>query len=350
MKAQAASQQRAPAAVDFAALPRVRERTDVKLETLPVQAFLSGSEPVLLRGLVADWPEVSMTPAQLLASIGAEASEAPLPFYTAPADACGRVFYNESMNGFNFQRRSGRLRDCCEWLAANADREDAGMLYVGSTAVERWLPDFEAAHPLDLGREPSICSLWLGNRTRIAAHYDFPGNLACVLAGRRRFTLFPPECLMELHIGPLEHTPSGQPISLVDFHAVDEARFPRFAQALERAQVAELDAGDALFIPSMWWHHVEAFAAVNLLINYWWRDSALHLGSPQLALLHAALAIGQLDEKERGPWARMFEQLVFRRDEADWGHLERSDRGVLGEINEAQARQLRQHLAKQLQL
>ena len=37
-----------------------------------------------------------------------------------------------------------------------------------------------------------LASLWLGNRTRIAAHYDLPDNLAVVAAGRRRFTVFPP--------------------------------------------------------------------------------------------------------------------------------------------------------------
>jgi len=337
-------------AVDFAALSRVRELEGVTVEGLAGEAFLGGNEPVVIRGLVAHWPEAAMGPEELLATIGTAAVDAPLPFYTAPPDARGRVFYNAAMDGFNFERRSGRLRDCCDWLAANAGRDDAGMLYVGSTAVERWWPGFRGEHPLDLGREPSICSLWLGNRTRIAAHYDFPSNLACVVSGRRRFTLFPPDCAMDLHIGPLEHTPSGQPISLVDFHAVDEARFPRFSRALERALVAELEAGDAVFIPSMWWHHVEAFDTVNVLINYWWRDSALYLGSPQLALLHAALAIGQLKAGERQLWEQLFRQLVFQREEADFEHLERHARGVLGDINETQARALRQHMAKQLQL
>ncbi|WP_342776846.1 cupin-like domain-containing protein [Hankyongella ginsenosidimutans] len=35
---------------------------------------------------------------------------------------------------------------------------------------------------------------------------------------------------------------------------------PRFAQALEQAQVAELEPGDVLFYPALWWHNVEALA------------------------------------------------------------------------------------------
>ena len=221
-------------------------------------------------------------------------------------------------------------------------------MYVGSTAVDGWLPGFSDTHELELGRPEALCSLWLGNRTRIAAHYDFPRNLACVVAGQRRFTLFPPQAAMNLHIGPLEHTPSGQPISLVDFARVDRDRFPRFAQALEQALVAELAPGDALYIPSMWWHHVEAFSPVNLLVNYWWRDSALYLGSPQMALLHAALAIGQLGEDERSAWRLLFEQLVFERDESDWEHLDADRRGVMGAVNEQGASMLRRQIAQQL--
>ncbi|MDP1205955.1 cupin-like domain-containing protein, partial [Klebsiella pneumoniae] len=68
-------------------------------------------------------------------------------------------------------------------------------LYVGSTTVEAVLPGFLDANGLGLGARDALVSLWLGNRTRIAAHYDLPDNLAIVAAGRRRFTVFPPEQL-----------------------------------------------------------------------------------------------------------------------------------------------------------
>src|SRR3546814_12307007 len=69
-------------------------------------------------------------------------------------------------------------------------------------------------------------------------------------------------------------------ISLVDFAAPDLARFPRFAEALRHAQVAELGPGDAVFIPSMWWHHMEALDAFNVLVNYWWRPSPAWMAPP----------------------------------------------------------------------
>jgi len=335
-------------AVDFTALPAVREQKDADVGSLRGHPCLTGDEPVILRGLVRHWPEVGLGNEALLDQIAAQASDRPLPFYTAGPEARGRVFYDATLGGFNFERRTGRLAECCQWLRESAQEPEAGTLYVGSTAVDGWWPAFSGAHPLDPGGDPVLCSLWLGNATRIAAHYDFPRNLACVVAGRRRFTLFPPQQAMNLYPGPLELTPSGQPISLVDFHAVDEDRFPRFSEALAQAQVAELEPGDALYIPPMWWHHVEAHAAVNLLINYWWRDSALYLGSPQAALLHAALAIGQLSVEERAPWEALFRACVFERDEALWRHIPEPARGVLGEMDGKQAEQLRQQIVRQL--
>src|SRR3546814_18893261 len=108
-----------------------------------------------------------------------------------------------------------------------------------------------------LGDRDPLASVWIGNRSRIPAHQDLPDNLACVAVGRRRVTLFPPDQLANLYIGPLDFTPAGQAISLVDFAAPDLARFPRFAEALRHAQVAELGPGDAVFIPRMWWRTEE---------------------------------------------------------------------------------------------
>ena len=90
-----------------------------------------------------------------------------------------------------------------------------------------------------------LASLWIGNRTRTAAHFDLPQNIACVISGRRRFTVFPIGQLPNLYVGPLDFTPAGQAISLVDFHAPDFERYPRFREALRHAQVAELEPGDA---------------------------------------------------------------------------------------------------------
>ena len=98
---------------------------------------------------------------------------------------------------------------------------------------------------------------------------------------------------------------------MVDLRCPDFEAFPRFREALKTAQVAELDPGDAIFIPSMWWHQVEALAPFNVLVNYWWRDTPRFLAQPQDALNHALLAIRDLPEDEKKLWRQMFDYYVF---------------------------------------
>ena len=152
-----------------------------------------------------------------------------------------------------------------------------------------------------------------------------PDNLACVVAGRRRVTLFPPEQLQNLYIGPLDYTPAGQAISLVDFHAPDLERFPRFAEALRHAQVAELGPGDAVFIPSLWWHHMEGLEAFNVLVNYWWRQTPAWMDTPMNALMLAIMTVRDLPPAQRAAWQDVFRHYVF---EADDEHRRAHSRGA----------------------
>ena len=86
---------------------------------------------------------------------------------------------------------------------------------------------------------------------------------------------------------------------------------PEAQAAVAQAQVAELEPGDALFVPSMWWHHVEGLAPFNILLNYWWRDTPRWLGQPQDALNHAMLAIRDLPAADKAIRALVFHGLFI---------------------------------------
>src|SRR5690606_38352795 len=87
-------------------------------------------------------------------------------------------------------------------------------VYLGSVPVSRHLPGFErenASRAVPSEVEPRI---WLGNRSHVSCHFDTFDNLACVVAGRRRFTLYSPELIGDLYVGPLDRTMAGQPVAL----------------------------------------------------------------------------------------------------------------------------------------
>lgn len=319
-------------------------------KTLP-DAVLRSTQPLVLKGLVAQWPMVQaaqqspQAAAQYLRGFyqGAEVEA----FLGAP-EFGGRFFYNDDLTGFNFRTVRRRLDAVLDDIEHHALDAPAPGIYVGSATLDNCLPGFRAVNDVFLGDRDALASIWIGNRTRIAAHYDAPDNLACVVAGHRRFTLLPPEQLENLYVGPLDLTPAGQPVSLVDFAHPDLERFPRFAQALQSAQVAELEPGDAIFIPSMWWHHIEALDGFNVLVNYWWKQTPAYMDPAMNALMLAIMCVRDLPPEQRKAWAGLFDHYVFDADSQATAHIPAHARGILGAMDANTTRMLRAHLLKKL--
>ena len=307
-------------------------------------ALLTSTEPLVLRGLAAHWPLVQAgRSSQRAASDYLRRyyrGEQVIALLGAP-EIHGRFFYNDAVDGFNFSSVRADLGGVLDELEVQRSAAVPPAIYVGSTEIDACLPGLRAENDLGLDARQPYVSIWLGNRTRIAPHYDLPDNIACVAAGRRRFTLFPPEQLANLYVGPLDFTPAGQPISMVDLHRPDLARFPRFADALAQAQAAELEAGDAIFIPSMWWHHVEALDAFNILVNYWWRQSPPYMDTPTSALMLALLTLRDLPPAQRKAWQEIFRHYVFDSDGSEAAQIPPAARRVLAPLDDATARGLR---------
>lgn len=316
-----------------------------------VSAMQSWSIPQFMPQLVAHWPLVQ----------AAKQSDAALVDYLLQFDhgstvdslhlphaADGRMFYNHDLSGFNFTRNRMPFAQALKQLLALGRQEKPDSLYVGSTTVDACLPGLLQENSLSLETLDPLGTLWIGNNSRIAAHYDVPDNLICVTAGKRKVTLFPPEQVENLYVGPLHFTPAGQAISLVDFKQPDFERFPRFARALDAALVVELNPGDALYIPSMWWHHIEGQQSINMLVNFWWRESPAYLGRSENALYHAMLALNQLPQRQRMAWKAMFNHFVFGEEPNRFEHIPTSQQGPLGNVDEATMRQFKAWLANYL--
>ncbi len=309
--------------------------------------------PKVLRGLVAHWPMVAAARTSAAAAVAHlkqfDHGQLPVTATTAPPQAQGRLFYNADMSGFNFRREQIALKVVLDTLLKYQPDPEPPGIYVASTTLDSFLPGFGTCNSLALGVDDPLASIWIGNRSRIAAHQDVPDNLACVAAGRRRVTLFAPEQIDNLYIGPLDFTPAGQAISLVDFAAPDLQRFPRFAQALAHAQVAELGPGDAVFIPSLWWHHMEGLDTFNVLVNYWWRPVPAWMDAPMNALMLAMLALRELPPQQREQWRTLFDHYVFHADPDTAAHVPAHARGVLGALDANTAAQVRSVLRRRLE-
>ncbi|WP_066801231.1 cupin-like domain-containing protein [Sphingomonas soli] len=326
----------------------------IAADAIPYAGMLERQQPVILRGIARDWPLVRAgleSPDAAISYLKRFEGERPVTVYAGAPEIGGRFFYNDDVTGMNYAASREPLGAFLDRLAA---ADEAGpSFYMGSTDLNLFLPGLRGENDLALNdpmfaANPPIVSIWIGNRTIASAHYDMSHNMACCVAGRRRFTLFPPDQVANLYPGPLEPTPGGQVVSMVDFRDPDFARYPRFRDALETAQVAELEPGDLLFYPALWWHHVEALAPFNVLVNYWWNTSPAFMDNPQNTVLHAMLSLRDRPDPEKAAWRALFDYYVFGPADRPAAHLPEAAQGNLAPLDETRARRLRANLLNRL--
>ncbi|HEX8667843.1 MAG TPA: cupin-like domain-containing protein [Allosphingosinicella sp.] len=334
----------------FQKRPRVPEWTGVTPELFRSE-ILPLNRPAVLRGVVADWPLVragSASPAALVDYLAGFDAGALVPTTTGPPSIAGRIFYKEDMKGLNVQTTQEKLVNVLKGLLRQMEAPAPVMIAMQAIAIPEHLPGLELANPLPLLPADVKPRAWIGNAATVAPHFDFHENIACVAAGRRRFILFPPDQVANLYVGPVDFTPAGAPVSMVDLARPDLERYPRFRDAIEAAQVAELEPGDAIFVPYLWWHGVQSLEGINLLVNYWW-DEAVADDHPFGPLLHASLTFRGLPEHQKLIWRAMFDHYVFERGGHPMAHLAPEHRGSFGDLTPEAAARLKHRLGQDLQ-
>ena len=306
----------------------------------------------MFRGLVGDWPITAASRHsidELAAYLTSLDRGANVRAFVGEPDSGGRFFYTEGLERFNFHVSETRFAQLIATLVQFQRQGTITPIYMGSTPTSEILPDFAEANSLpQIEQRGAAPRIWIGNSSRIAAHFDESDNVACVVSGTRRFTLFPTEQVANLYVGPLERTVAGQPASLVDLANPDFVRFPKFREALRHGRTSELGPGDAIYIPSLWWHGVEATGPLNVLVNYWWQDEPVDADSPLHAIGHGLLAVGHLADRKRERWRALFDHYVFRRNGDPAEHMPEQARGILGHSTSELRELIRQFLIQKL--
>lgn len=323
-------------------------------DSVPYDELMAAKRPVVLKGLVRDWPLARAgSPDAAAACLKSFYRGQPVVAFIGQPEHRGRFGYTADATRLDFESGRGQLDEYLDIILGLLDEDEAPTFYIGSTDVDAFLPGFRAENDLVLNHamfeaNPPLVAAWIGNRSTALAHYDMSNNIACCLVGHRRFSLFPPEQIENLYPGPLEPTPGGQVLTMANIHAPDFERFPRLREALAAGEVADLEPGDALFYPAMWWHEVEALDTFNVMVNYWWNTSPQYMDTPQNTLLHALLSLRDRPEQEKRAWRAVFDYYVFGPAERAGAHLPEGARGNLGPMDEMKARRLRAQLIRKL--
>ncbi len=220
--------------------------------------YIARSRPLKLAGMFRDWPPVKKwTPDYLRRAIGTiqcdvETRQTPLfDLQTEPT------------------LRRMTVAQYLDWVHSPEPPTEYYYLFQRAIFGEF----FELAEdiappaliPLDRHTKTYI-NLWMGRAGTITPlHHDKTTNLLMQVAGTKRLILFAPQ--HNEHLYPHEKGTRAAHMSRVDIDNPDLAQFPLFAQA--RALETTLEPGDALFIPTLWWHQVYTITS-GLSVNIWW--------------------------------------------------------------------------------
>jgi hypothetical protein len=290
-------------------------------------------QPVIIRGLCSDWPLTRSAAQSATAAcdylIQFDSGRAAEAFVGAPMIS-GRYHYDSDLAGFNFDRETMTLSAALRRILAGMAATDTQTIYVGSLPSDSYLPGFAEHHRVGFLPDGARPRLWAGHASVVGCHHDNSDNLACAVAGNRRFTLFPPDAIGDLYVGPIDHTMAGQPVGLAVGAEADDPRYPRYPAAREKMLVADLSPGDALYLPKLWWHQVEATDPFNLLVNFWWDATGTIGDSPYTTMLLAAAAIAERPPEERKAWQAFFDHYAFRPHGHPLAHLPAERHGILG--------------------
>ena len=171
--------------------------------------------------------------------------------------------------GVAFQ--SMRFGDYIDVLA-RGERPDFYLIEPGCN----WIPELSE----DV-RVPEYCrdAPWRNTRFWLSAggtsaplHRDLAENIFFQLIGRKKFYLYPPSASPWLYSNPLR---SALPnYSRFDPEDPDYDRFPLGREVAPVELI--LDPGDALYLPSRWWHQTRSLD-LSASFNFWWADGMLAL-------------------------------------------------------------------------
>jgi hypothetical protein len=294
---------------------RAEEISGAGLTAFPVE-LAEKNRPAVLRGAVRNWPfvrEAQRSDEAAVAYLDSFYNGTPVNTVVAAPSEHGRLFYQSDSKAMNYAESPQPLSNVLKGILQQRQADEPLGIALQAISAADCLPGLEQANPNPLVPEGTPARVWIGNKVTVAPHFDVADNLACVMAGRRRFVLFPPEQTANLYPGPMDVTPANVPISMVSLDAPEVERFPRYREAMDAAVVAELEPGDAVYIPYMWWHGVQSLGPFNVLMNYWWNRDQVSARHPYGALLHLAYVLyGDMPSEERRAWRALYDHYVFQ--------------------------------------
>ncbi|NTX36089.1 cupin-like domain-containing protein [Myxococcus sp. CA033] len=331
--------------------PSVRRLERPSLEELREWHY---REPVIVRGLLEDSGLLGELRSRStldgkLAALEAQLGERPHYFCVLPPESRGqyrpKLVENHADGGAAAVPEEGTFADFAGRLKAAV--ETGEYVYMQNGMLEQSHVREKLRFDFLRFTEPRgvESKFWIGSDGQVVnLHYDDCINFICMFEGTKRVTMFPPEQLANLYHAPFDVLAGGAPTTSVQLLNMDLERHPRFRTAMEHACVAVVEPGEALLIPPFWWHHVESFGAMHVMVN----SFITTIPSSATLELWKDLSAGVRALARATPEERSRERDIFRR--RVFGNEEGGDTSPLAEqarkTFQALPRSWREHVAR----
>jgi hypothetical protein len=130
-------------------------------------------------------------------------------------------------------------------------------------------------------------NLWISyNGAVTKLHFDYMDNLIAVVSGRKQLILFDEHQSAFLY--PDAFLSTNFNFSRVDLENIDDVRFPNVHRA--RYWECDVGAGEVLFLPREYWHHVRS-AGCCVSVNIWFARMSHYFSRRVLRRVATRLAL-----------------------------------------------------------
>ncbi|KAK3871793.1 hypothetical protein Pcinc_023080 [Petrolisthes cinctipes] len=247
--------------------------------------WIAPNKPVIFRDAVKFWPAVDKwSPQYLRETVGKkEVSVAVTPNGYADAPNGGYFVMPEErtmlLSSFlDVMENPGNQPGVFYVQKQNSNFTDEFPELICDAAPD--IPWFTEA----LGKAPDAVNFWMGDERAVTSmHKDHYENVYCVVSGHKDFILLPPTDVPWVpyanlppatykEINPGEFVIEENPGEDVPWISIDPLKpdiesYPQYKHASPiRCRV---EAGDAMYLPSLWFHHVRQSHAC-IAVNYWY--------------------------------------------------------------------------------
>jgi hypothetical protein len=216
--------------------------------------YVNRNQPVIIKGIVENWAAIKLWDNQYFADNFPDSTVGVVPLSNGELDL-------NPTRGSKLEQLS--IRESIK--AVQSEKLDNGWAI--ASPIEKFPIEMQKQCP-----PVSYCAsakflrgrVFIGPKGTVTPlHQDLFENLYTVVKGCKRIILYPPDSPVYRY-SPFSKLPNH---AQTDPEFPDFVRYPKFKEA--KPIKFDLKAGETLFIPAFWWHHLRNLEP-TIAVSYWW--------------------------------------------------------------------------------